>query len=87
MSKAKLWIIYYCILEMEADNEPAISLPKSHYGSWSTGIYEKTKQKDKKQKKESFHRRESNPGPPRYLLPHDNYSRLPITRTFKGNRK
>ena len=31
MSKAKLWIIYYCILEMEADNEPAISLPKSHY--------------------------------------------------------
>ena len=31
MSKAKLWIIYYCILEMEADNEPALSLPKSHY--------------------------------------------------------
>ena len=39
MSKGKLWIIYYCILEMEADNEPAISLPKSHYGSWSTVIF------------------------------------------------
>ena len=39
MSKAKLWIIYYCILEMAADNEPAISLPKSHYGSWSTCIF------------------------------------------------
>ena len=24
--KAKLWIINYCILEIKADNEPAISL-------------------------------------------------------------
>ena len=27
MPKANLWIINYCILEMKADNEPAISLP------------------------------------------------------------
>ena len=26
MPKANLWIINYCILEMKADNEPAISL-------------------------------------------------------------
>ena len=25
--KANLWIINYCILEIKADNEPAISLP------------------------------------------------------------
>ena len=95
MSKGKLWIIYYCILEMEADNEPAISLPKSHYGSWSTGIFKmkicytkkQNKTKGQETKKGKFSSARSNPGPPRYLLPHDNYSRLPITRTFKGNRK
>ena len=27
MPKANLWIINYCILEIKADNEPAISLP------------------------------------------------------------
>ena len=27
MPKANLWIINYCILEMKADNKPAISLP------------------------------------------------------------
>ena len=27
MPKANLWIINYCILEMKADNEFAISLP------------------------------------------------------------
>ena len=71
---------------MEADNEPAISLPKSHYWSWSTGIFKmkicSTRTRNKK--KESFQRRESKPGPRRYLLPHDNYSRIPMPRTFKG---
>ena len=58
MPKANLWIIDYCILEIKADNEPAINLSftKKH----------KTKQKDQKKGKESFQRRESNPGPSTY---------------------
>ena len=65
MSKARLWIIYYCSLEMEADNEPAISLPKLEllwllvyrYILNENMLYEKTKQnKTKRQetKKQKF---------------------------------
>ena len=78
MSKARLWIIYYCSLEMEADNEPAISLPKLEllwllvyrYILNESMLYEKTKQKQKgkKQRNKSFQRRESNLGPPRQLI-------------------
>ena len=52
MPKANLWIINYCMLEIKADNEPAISVPV--YLSLSKNenlFYEKkkdtTKQKDK----------------------------------------
>ena len=41
--KAKLWIINFCILEIKADNEPAISLPVylSVCPKMKMGLYEK----------------------------------------------
>ena len=61
MSKARSWIIYYCSLEMEADNEPAISLPKLEllwllvyrYILNENMLYEKTKQNKKARNKET----------------------------------
>ena len=61
MSKARLWIIYYCSLEMEADNEPAIILPKLEllwllvyrYILNENMLYEKTKQNKKARNKET----------------------------------
>ena len=78
VSKANLWIIHYCILEMKADNEPAISLSVSFKSikKWKNILRKNKKTKQNKRTrnkgKKSFQRRESNPGPPRYLLPHDN---------------
>ena len=58
MPKANLWIIDYCILEIKADNESAISLPvyfkfvkKWKYVLRKKKKKKKTKQKDQKQKK------------------------------------
>ena len=51
--KANLWIINYCILEIKADNEPAISLPV-YFKSVKKGKYvfgKKKKQKDQKKEK------------------------------------
>ena len=52
VSKANLWI-NYCILEIKADNEPAISLPVYLSLSKNENLFyekkqNKTKQKDKK---------------------------------------
>ena len=38
MANANLWIINYCILEMKAGNEPAISLPV-YFKSFKTRKY------------------------------------------------
>ena len=54
-------IIYYCILEMKADNEPAISLPV-YFKSVKTENMFFDKKKKEKRKKTSFRRWESNPG-------------------------
>ena len=61
MPKANLWIIDYCILEIKADNESAISLPvyfkfvkKWKYVLRKKKKKKKTKQKDQKQKKRKF---------------------------------
>ena len=63
--QANLWIIIYCILEMKADNKPAISLPV-YFKSVKTEnmcFDKKKKKKERKTKKKtSFRRWESNPG-------------------------
>ena len=43
--KAKLWIINFCILEIKADNEPAISLPVyfKSVQKWKWGFMKKKK--------------------------------------------
>ena len=65
----KGWIINYCILEMEADNEPVISLPV--YFKNENMFYEKTTKKKQRRprprlKKKKF--RESNSGPPTWKV-------------------
>ena len=53
MPKANLWIINYCMLEIKADNEPAISVPV--YLSLSKNenlFYEKKKKKDTTKQKD-----------------------------------
>ena len=63
MPKANLWIIDYWILEMKADNEPAISLPV-YFKSVKTEnmFFDKKRKKKEKKKKTSFRRWESNTG-------------------------
>ena len=56
MPKANFWIINYCILEIKADNEPAISLPVyfKSVKKWKYVLRKKKnnkKQKDQKKKK------------------------------------
>ena len=60
MPKANLWIINYCILEMKADNEPAISLPVYFESVKIENMF--FDKKRKKKKKKSFRRWKSNPG-------------------------
>ena len=55
MPKANLWIINYCILEMKADNEPAISLPVYFKSVKTENMFfdKKRKKKEKKKKQVS----------------------------------
>ena len=65
MPKANLWIINYCILEMKADNEPAISLPVYFKSVKMENMFfdkKKKKKKERKREKSSFRRWESDPG-------------------------
>ena len=52
MPKANLWIINYCILEMKADNELAISLPVYFKSKNENVLRKKTKTKGPKKKEE-----------------------------------
>ena len=61
MPKANLWIINFCILEMKAYNEHAISLPV-YFKYVKTENCFSIKKKKEKRKKTSFRRLESNPG-------------------------
>ena len=67
MPKANFWIINYCILEIKADNEPAISLPVyfKSVKKWKYVLRKKktTKNRRTKKRKNNFLRRETNPGP------------------------
>ena len=51
MPKANLWIINYCILEMKADNEPAISLPVYFESVKIENMFFDKKKKRKKERK------------------------------------
>ena len=52
MPKANLWIINYCILEMKADNEPAISLPVYFKSvKIENMFFDKKKKKERKKKR------------------------------------
>ena len=70
MPKTNLWIINYCILEIKADNEPAISLPVyfKSVKKWKYVLRKKQQQqqqkKGTKKRNYNFLRRETNPGPP-----------------------
>ena len=50
--KANLWIINYCILEMKADNKPAISLPVYFKSVKIENMFFDKKKKKKERKKE-----------------------------------
>ena len=57
MPKANLWIIDYWILEMKADNEPAISLPVYFKSVKTENMFldrKKKKKKRKRKKKQVF---------------------------------
>ena len=58
MPKANLWIINYCILEMKADNEPAISLPVYFESVKIENMFfdkkKKERKKERKKEKSSF---------------------------------
>ena len=78
MPKANLWIINYCILEIKADNEPAISLPV-YFKSVKKGKYVfGKKKKTKRPKKGKITSNGESPTPDhrrvqstRYRLRHD----------------
>ena len=62
-----MWIINYSILEMKADNEPAISLPVYFESVKIENMFfdkkkKKERKKERKKEKSSFRRLESNPG-------------------------
>ena len=54
MPKANLWIIDYWILEMKADNEPAISLPVYFKSVKTENMFFDKKRKKKEKKKNKF---------------------------------
>ena len=54
MPKANLWIINYCILEMKAYNEHAISLPVYFKYVKTENCFSIKKKKKKKKKKNKF---------------------------------